>query len=377
MSNYTLFEKRLMSKIISQSLRYKGKTFPNPIVGAAVYKGDTVIATGYHLGYGLDHAEVVALKKAGAAARGASMMVSLSPCTHYGQTPPCVDAIIAAGISKITFPIIDPHPATKRLPVTTLLKKAGIQVKIGLCKEKALQTNGGYFSAIINKKPFVHLKVGMSLDGIIAEKNNPRRYITSTEALKRVHRLRRTVQAIIVGVGTILADNPKLDVRYKLLRNGYHLPKRVILDPTGKTPLSSQVLASRHASETIICTSSRCPADKLTQLQKVATIWELPETPYGLDWHALLQKLGALNLQDVLIEGGQHVFSSALCEKIVDWGHFFIAPNILGREANLSAFNLPKSHPNISLPDFYNFQYHMCGADLYMTGPLHCQKLKI
>ena len=222
MTVFSPFEKQLMLNLIRQSLRYKGKTFPNPVVGAAVYQQNTLISTGYHQGNGLAHAEAVALKKAGQQSQGASLMVTLSPCTHYGKTPPCVDAIIKAGISKVIFPLIDIHPATTIRNIVDVLKEAGIQVMIGLCKENAFKANAGYFSSIAHQKPLIHLKVGMSLDGMIADQNYPDRYISSDTSLKQVHRLRREMQAIIVGIGTILTDDPQLNNVERRLLIGLH-----------------------------------------------------------------------------------------------------------------------------------------------------------
>jgi diaminohydroxyphosphoribosylaminopyrimidine deaminase/5-amino-6-(5-phosphoribosylamino)uracil reductase len=221
-------------------------------------------------------------------------------------------------------------------------------------------------------KPFVHLKVGMSIDGGIAlasdKSNGESKYITSESSLKQVHRLRREVQAIIVGIGTVLADQPQLNVRYKLLRHGYQLPQRIILDPNGKIPLNSVTLDADHGGHTIVCVSPDCPTVKKKQLTQVAEVWELPVTHYGLSWPTLLSKLGQLGMQDVLIEGGQKVFSSALSENCVDLCHFFMAPIILGSPTMVPPFNLDSIQSLSEGKSFARWHHQRCGNDLYVKG---------
>ncbi len=320
MTNFTPCETRLMTQLIRSAFRYKGKTFPNPVVGAAVYHAtqeNTPISTGFHVRYGASHAETVALDAAGSRAHGASLMVTLSPCTHDGNTPPCVDAIIRAGISEVVIAVDDPNPIVKKRSSIQTLQEAGIKVRVGLCESEAMDINAGFFLWMREKVPYVHLKAGMSIDGVIALHSGESKYITSKSSLKQVHKLRREVQAIIVGIGTVLADQPTLNVRHGLNRKGYTLPRRVILDPMGKTPLEAAVLDSNAGGQSIICVSLHCPTDKKDALAQIATVWELPMAEYGLSWTALLSRLGLEGMQDILIEGGQKIFTSAMRHRFV------------------------------------------------------------
>ena len=374
MTNFTPCETRLMTQLIRSAFRYKGKTFPNPVVGAAVYhttQESTPISTGFHVRYGSPHAETVALDAAGSRAHGAALMVTLSPCTHDGNTPPCVDAIIRAGISEVVIAVDDPNPIVKQRSSIQALKAAGINVRVGLCETEAIDSNAGFFSWMRKKTPYVHLKAGMSIDGVIALDSGESKYITSKSSLKQVHKLRREVQAIIVGIGTVLADQPTLNVRHGLNRKGYTLPRRVILDPMGKTPLDAAVLDSQEGGQSIVCVSLHCPADKKDALAQIATVWELPMAEYGLSWTALLSRLGLEGIQDILIEGGQKIFTSAISENIVKCCHLFMAPIILGSPGMSHPFNLSSIQSLSDGHRFARWQHQRCGTDLYVKGWLN------
>ncbi len=368
MSYFTPFETRLMKQLIRSAVRYKGKTFPNPVVGAAVYKKNSVISQGFHMRYGTAHAETVALGTAGLKAHGASLMVTLSPCTHDGNTPPCVDAIIKAGISEVVIAVDDPNPIVKQRSSIQTLQKAGIKVRVGLCESEAMDINAGFFLWMQQKMPYVHLKAGMSIDGVIALHSGESKYITSKSSLKQVHKLRREVQAIIVGIGTVLADQPTLNVRHGLNRKGYKLPHRVILDPMGKTPLDAAVLDSNAGGQSIVCVSLHCPADKKDALAQIATVWELPMAEYGLSWTALLSRLGLEGIQDILIEGGEKIFTSAISENIVNCCHLFMAPIILGSPGMSHPFNVSSIQSLSDGHRFARWQHQRCGNDLYVKG---------
>ena len=295
-------------------------------------------------------------------------MVTLSPCTHDGNTPPCVDAIIRAGISEVVIAVDDPNPIVKQRSSIQTLQEAGIKVRVGLCESEAMDINAGFFSWMREKVPYVHLKAGMSIDGVIALHSGESKYITSKSSLKQVHKLRREVQAIIVGIGTVLADQPTLNVRHGLNRKGYTLPRRVILDPMGKTPLDAAALDSNAGGQSIVCVSLHCPADKKAALAQIATVWELPMAEYGLSWTALLSRLGLEGIQDILIEGGQKIFTSAISENIVDCCHLFMAPIILGSPGMSHPFNISSIQSLSDGRRFERWQHQRCGNDLYVKG---------
>ena len=193
---YSDFEHQLMKDLIEKASFYRGKTRPNPVVAAAVYRNNNVISIGVHQKAGLDHAEVIAIRKAAGNLNDVSLMVTLEPCTHYGKTPPCVQAIIDAGISDVVYAIKDPNPLMKNRSAYDIFTEAGISVRIGLCKELAYQLNRSYFYYHNNKKPYVILKAATSLDGKVALSTGESKYITSEESLKKVHHLRSCVDAI-------------------------------------------------------------------------------------------------------------------------------------------------------------------------------------
>ncbi len=386
----TKFSKDLIQDLLKIASTKKGLTTPNPIVAAAVVKDGKVISLGTHIYAGEKHAEVIALEKAGSLAVGADLYITLEPCTHFGKTPPCVDKIKACGIKRVFYAINDPNPLVKKNIALSILEQAGIQVFYGIYGKKARRVNEVFIKNQIQKKPFVALKAGMSLDGKIALANGESKYITGQKSLKRVHQLRREYDAVLVGVNTVLQDDPELNIRFepdyslqvKRVLKKYNLdekenvdllinqPKKahykIILDANLKTPPEAKIF---NTDKVIIFTSlAEVNSEKLKALNKNAQIFYVNTTKYGLNWLEIFAKLFELGIMSVLIEGGQHVFTSAIEAKIVDKVYFFYAPKLILGEGSISVFggeNISKLDQAISLT---NMKIQKLGVDFLVVG---------
>jgi len=302
-----------------------GWTRPNPLVGAVVVKDGQVIAEGYHAVCGGPHAEAVALLEAGARARGGDLYLNLEPCVAFPgkKTPPCVDAILQAGIKRVIVATADPNPHVSGRGLVRL-REAGVAVVEGVLADEAQRLNEVFFHWIRTRTPFVVLKLALSLDGKIATRTGRSRWITGSESRRRVHLLRARYGAILVGVGTVLADDPSLTVREV---EGPQ-PLRVILDREGRTPLAAKVLSGE--ARTVIATGDRMPAETEVELRaRGAEVWRLPGEGDRVDLGALLRRLGG-ETDSLLVEGGSEVAGSFLSAGLVHKIAFFYAPVILG-----------------------------------------------
>jgi diaminohydroxyphosphoribosylaminopyrimidine deaminase / 5-amino-6-(5-phosphoribosylamino)uracil reductase len=296
-------------------------------VGAVIVKDGSIIGQGYHQKAGTPHAEVHALQEADGQAKDATLYVTLEPCVHYGRTPPCTDAIIRSGIKRVVIAAQDSNPLVAGRGVKTL-RDAGIAVTTGVMEKEAVLLNEVFNKFITTRKPFVVLKSAMSLDGKIATYTGQSQWITGTQARQYGHRLRDTYDAILVGIGTILADNPLLTTR--LSKGEGRNPMRIILDSTGRTPLSSNVLVDKSAPTIVIVTEAASP-ERVGAIEATgAKVHILPKTNNRVDFSALTTLLGQKNITSVLIEGGAAIHGAALQSQVVDKVHFFIAPKIIG-----------------------------------------------
>jgi len=321
-----------MEQALSLAEKAKGRTTPNPLVGAVVVKDGQVVGQGYHQKAGGPHAEVFALDEAGEKAQGATIYVTLEPCSHYGRTPPCTKKIIAAGIKKVVVAMIDPNPKVAGRGIEQL-KHAGIEVVVGVEEEKARALNEVFLKYITTGQPFVILKTGMSLDGKIATKTGESRWITGPEARAYVHQIRDEVDAIMVGIGTVMHDNPQLTTRLPDCKAKD--PIRVIVDSKGQIPLDAQVLNLQSQTRTIVAATSQIPPKKIELLQeKGAQVLIIEEQDGQVNMHKLLEQLGKLEITSILLEGGSTLNGTMVREKLIDKIFFFIAPKIIsGRNA--------------------------------------------
>lgn len=341
MEDYTV-DIHFMRKAVNIAKKGRGLTSPNPMVGAIIVKDGNIISEGYHVKAGTPHAEVIALKNAGSSAKDATLYVNVEPCCHTNKrTPPCTTAIIEAGIRRVVVSMIDPNPEVAGKGVDTL-QKAGIIVDVGILKRQAEKLNEVFQKYITVKKPYVILKAAQSLDGKIATASGESQWITGTVSLQNAHQLRHDYDAVLVGSGTVMADDPSLTARIP----GGKDPMRIILDSSLSIPINSKVLSQKSDSITLIATTSKADKTKIQQIEeKGPKVLVLPENNGQVDLKALMEELGKMSISSVLIEGGATVNSSALKSGIVDKVIFFIAPMIMGGQDAISSVGglCPKS----------------------------------
>jgi diaminohydroxyphosphoribosylaminopyrimidine deaminase / 5-amino-6-(5-phosphoribosylamino)uracil reductase len=301
-----------------------GQTSPNPVVGAVVVKDGEVVGLGAHLKAGEPHAEVHAVRMAGEKAKGATVYVTLEPCSHYGKTPPCADLLIETGVRRVVIATTDPNPLVAGKGIEKL-QKAGIEVQLGVLKEEADELNRVFFHYIATKTPFVTLKYASSLDGKIATSTGESKWITSEAAREDVHRYRALHDAILVGVNTVIADNPSLTVR---LVEGGKNPIRIVLDTHLRTPLDANVIRD-GAAETWIVVGSEASEKKKRQYEKEYVKVISMDKPY-IDIKELLRVLGGKRITSLFVEGGSHVHDSFIRAGAVNEIVAYFAPKIIG-----------------------------------------------
>jgi len=303
--------------------RGEGWVSPNPMVGAVLVKDSRILSKGFHRFYGGDHAEVDAIKRAKEPLEGATLYVNLEPCSHWGKTPPCTDAIIKAGIRRVVIANRDPNPLVNGKGIE-ILKRHGIQVEIGVLEEEGRALNRAYFKYYEEHSPFITLKWAQTLDGKIATSTGDSKWISSQRALRFAHKLRAIHQAVVVGIGTVLKDDPQLTVRLVRGRN----PLRVVLDSGLRIPLDSKVLNVKEAP-LLIATTQRADPEKMALLQERGVeVLRLGEERVEL--RELLNVLYERKIQSVLVEGGRGVLTSFLKEGLCDRLTVIISPKLMG-----------------------------------------------
>lgn len=322
-----------MQEALSLSLKAKGMTFPNPLVGALVVAGARIIGKGYHRKAGLAHAEIEALEDAGKQAKGASLYVTLEPCTHYGRTPPCVDKILEAGIKKVFIGITDPNPLNNGKGIK-LLQEHGVAVRAGFLEDELRKVNQPFIKYITKKMPYVTVKVGQSLDGKIATRSGDSKWITSDKTREFTHRLRNDYDAIMVGVNTVIRDNPFLapDAPDKQFT-------RIIVDSHLSTPANANIFQKPYP--VIIATlkeTSGQEKENKALLSEKSRILEVKENNGLVNLYDLLKKLaGRFEIINILVEGGGTLIGSLFDLDLVDRALFFIAPKIIGGKDAVSS----------------------------------------
>ena len=320
-----------MRLALSLAKKGEGKVSPNPMVGAVLVKNGKLIAKGYHRYFGGPHAEVEAIQRAKDKARGCTLYVTLEPCSHYGKTPPCTQAIIRAGIRRVVIATLDPNPINSGRGVQEL-KKAGIETELGVCEEEATKVNEAFFKFMKKKIPFVVVKVASSLDGKIATSKGESKWITGQKAREFAHRLRGKMDAILVGINTVISDDPSL------LAPSKDSLARVILDSKLRIPLNSKILKNQDKADTFIFTTSKADRQKLCELKsrgiKVAIVKE--DQDGRVDLEEVLKKLASLEIMILLVEGGGKVIGSFFDKGLVDKLFLFLAPRIIGGRNSLT-----------------------------------------
>ena len=352
-----------MNLAMRLALKAKGNTAPNPMVGAVVVKNGLVVGKGYHEKAGLPHAEVVALDQAGEKAKGASLYVTLEPCSHFGRTPPCVNRIIKSGIKKVYIGMIDPNPLNNTKGID-ILKQNKIKVEVGFLEESLKKINEAFIKYISKRMPFITVKIAQSLDGKIATKKGDSKWITSDKSRGYAHRIRKRYDAIMVGVNTVLRDDPKLNAWFSKKH-----PVKIIVDSQLSTPQGAGIFSSN--SKVIIVTLPTS-AGQQTENRKIlgekAKILEVKEKAGQINLRDMMKKLAQMEITNIIVEGGGTLVGSLFDDGLVDKVLFFISPKIIGGKESLSSVmgkGVSRIDKAIKLKDI---QLRRIGEDFLLEG---------
>lgn len=359
-------EVRAMRHAIRLARRGAGGTHPNPRVGAVLLHGGEVVGAGYHAKAGEAHAEVRAIEEAGSRARGASLVATLEPCAHFGRTPPCVDAVLGAGVRRVVIGMQDPNPLVNGRGVR-LLREAGVEVVEGVLEAECRALNPAYLKHVATGLPWVLLKSMISLDGRTASESGESRGLGSGAELRRVHRLRAEHDAVIVGIGTVLADDPELTVRHVRGRN----PLRVVLDSSLRLPPASRLLATAGRAGLVVATTARDPGRSAHLEAAGARVWTFAPDPAGrVPLRLLLRRLAAEGSLSLLVEGGATVHSAFLRAGLADRIALGVAPVLLGgHRAPIWTQDLGRVSLEDGIP-VRSLRVRRLGPDLWIEGDL-------
>jgi diaminohydroxyphosphoribosylaminopyrimidine deaminase/5-amino-6-(5-phosphoribosylamino)uracil reductase len=326
-------DERWMKRAIRLAEKGRGRTSPNPMVGAVIVKEGIVIGEGYHAKAGEAHAEVIALRKAGEEARGSTLYLNLEPCTHYGRTPPCAPVIIEEGVRRVVIGIEDPNPLIKGKGMESL-RKAGLEVKVGILEKECQRLNEAFYKYIVKREPFVILKVAATLDGRIATRDGESKWISGETSRRFVHRLRGQVDGVVVGIGTILKDDPMLTARVR----GGRDPLRIVLDSRLRIPEEAKVIKT-NPSKTMIATTELAARDKRQRLERMGVQCLIFDSKHErISLKSLLFKLGEMGIMSLLVEGGGQVNGSFLDEGLIDKLILFLSPKLMGDDQAIGIF---------------------------------------
>ena len=332
-----------MRLALRQARRASGRTFPNPAVGAIVYRGDRVLGRGHTRPPGGPHAEICALdtvrrREGPDALRGASLAVTLEPCSHVGRTGPCTEAILAAGIGRVFVGQGDPHPQVRGAGLRRL-RRAGIPVSVGVLAAACREQHRGFVSTVTRGRPFVCLKLACSLDGRIATATGEARWITGTAARAYVHRLRSRCDAILIGSGTALADDPELTARRG--ERVVHRPVRLLVDTALRVSTGARIYSDGYAQRTWVLCSEGAPRQRRAAVERTgARLLPLPQRDDGVAMEPALTRLATEGIGEVLCEGGGRLAAALLRARRVDELHWLVAPKLLGGDARPALGNL-------------------------------------
>ncbi|MFA5118889.1 MAG: bifunctional diaminohydroxyphosphoribosylaminopyrimidine deaminase/5-amino-6-(5-phosphoribosylamino)uracil reductase RibD [Candidatus Omnitrophota bacterium] len=352
-----------MEKALRLALKARGATSPNPMVGALVVKNGRILSGGFHEKAGLAHAEIVALDRAGQGARNATLYVTLEPCAHFGRTPPCVSRIIDSGVKEVVVGMVDPNPCNNGKGIEAL-RKHGIKVEVGVLEDALKKVNEVFIKYITQRLPFVTVKAAQSLDGKIAAKTGDSKWITSDKSRVYSHRIRKNYDAIMVGVNTVLRDDPRLNAWFSK-----HQPVKVIIDSQLSTPEDANIFLDK--SKVIIGTLSAKAGQEIENreiLAQKAKILEVKEKTGQVNLKDLMKKLAKLEITNVLVEGGGTLIGSLFDEGLVDKVLFFISPKIIGGKDAISSVmgqGISRVDKAIKLKQV---KYRRIGEDILIEG---------
>lgn len=355
-----------MKLALDLAAKGRGRTSPNPMVGAVIVKDGEIVGQGYHHAAGKPHAEVNALQDAAAKAEGATVYVTLEPCSHYGRTPPCTEALIEAGVSRVVAAMKDPNPKVAGRGLKELAE-AGIRVESGLLEEKARRLNEAFIKYITTEHPFVVLKNAMTLDGKIATKTGDSKWISGEESRRYVHRLRDEVDGILVGIGTVLSDNPRLTTR--LPEQDGQDPIRIVLDSGLEIPLDSNLVTQESEAKTVVAAAETADEAKAAKLEEAGVeVLFLPAEQKKIDLDSLLVELGRMGIMSLLVEGGSRINTSFLFEQLVDKVVYFIAPKIIGGSKAVQAVTGQGVNKIVNGIKVEDYELSTIGNDILIVG---------
>lgn len=351
-----------MDLALQNARAMKGQTDPNPLVGSVIVNNNRIVGIGTHLKAGEPHAEIHALRMAGDKAKGGTIYVTLEPCSHHGRTGPCAEAIVQAGIKKVVIATLDPNPIVAGNGVK-ILENAGIEVITGIREHESIRMNEVFNKFIVEKKPFVTLKAGVTLDGKVATHARSSKWITSEASRHDVHQLRSENMAILVGINTVLDDNPSLTARIPNGRN----PLRVIMDTSLKVPMDSNIITDNLA-ETWIFTSKNHDTQKMQQLEDKGIRVFVTSSEDKVDPNEVVEILGEHLVSSLFIEGGGNIHASFLESKLVDKVVLYFAPKLVGGQ-NAPTFLEGTGFANMAdAVELDNTEIEKIGKDFKFTG---------
>ncbi|MBI3863675.1 MAG: bifunctional diaminohydroxyphosphoribosylaminopyrimidine deaminase/5-amino-6-(5-phosphoribosylamino)uracil reductase RibD [Planctomycetia bacterium] len=361
----------VMGRAIELARRGVGLVEPNPAVGAVVVDDSLhLVGEGWHEKFGGPHAEVAAIARAGAACAGGTLYVTLEPCCHVGKTPPCVDAVIAAGLRRVVVAMVDPFPQVAGKGIQKL-REAGIDVEVGLLESQARRLTAPFRKLVERGIPYVHAKWAMTLDGKIASPAGDSKWISHEASRARVHALRGRMDAILVGIGTALADDPLLTARPA----GPRVATRVVLDSRARLPIDSQLVRTVDQAPLVVAVGSAAPAERIAALESrgVEVLRPSNRPPAATDRPELretLLELGRRQMTNLLVEGGGEILGSFFDGQFIDEVHVFLAPKLLGGAASKSPVAGEGRSALPILPDFESLEVEAVAGDIYLHGPL-------
>jgi diaminohydroxyphosphoribosylaminopyrimidine deaminase / 5-amino-6-(5-phosphoribosylamino)uracil reductase len=358
-------DEKWMRRVLHLAEKGRGRTSPNPMVGAVLVKRGKVVGEGYHARAGEPHAEIVAIEKAGERAKEATLYINLEPCTHYGKTPPCAPAVIESGVRKVIVGIEDPNPLVKGRGVA-LLKQAGLDVRVGILARECQRLNEAFCKVMVQHEPFITLKAAATLDGKLATRNGESQWITGEVSRRFVHRLRNQVDGVVVGIGTVLKDDPMLTARVR----GGRDPYRIVFDSRLRIPENARVI-DLSPSKTIVATTEMASRDKIERLQNKGVRILVSDSKSGkVDLKSSLLKLAELGMMSLLLEGGSQLSGSFLDQRLIDKVLLFLSPKLIGDPEAPGIFSgLGVAHLKEAIP-LRDLKVRKIGEDILVEGYL-------
>jgi len=356
-----------MKEALRLAAKGRGRTSPNPMVGSVIALQDRIVGKGYHQYLGGPHAEINALRDAGERARAAVLYVTLEPCNHFGRTPPCTQAILDAGISRVVVGMRDPNVRVKGGGVE-YLREQGLIVETGVLEKQCRLLNQSFIKNVTRGIPYVTLKAAMTLDGCIAARTGDSRWISNESSRRFVHRLRRTLDGILVGIGTALADDPMLTARMDN-KSSRRQPVRIVLDTSLSVPMESQLVrTAREVPVWVACGEDTATAKAALLTNAGVKLIRLPAVNGRIDLNALLGALYNMEIGSLLVEGGAHVLGNFLEQRLADDFCFFYAPKILADPQSLPAFFGKAKGSMAEALEVYDIRVRRFGSDVMLSG---------